>query len=134
MQRILLAPMKPIEKKLLKLFGRLGAPERDMLLGFAEFLVARTQDSVQEQPAVPQPLDIPRPEQESVVAAIKRLSSTYHMLDDTSLLNEASILMSQHVMQGREAEHVINDLQALFDRFYQDLLAELDDVLENDRK
>jgi hypothetical protein len=125
--------MKPIEKKLLKLFNRLDAPERDMLLGFAEFLVARAQDSKSSQQAVSEPLDIPRPEQESVVAAIKRLSSTYHMLDDARLLNEASILMSQHVMQGREADHVIDDLQALFERFYQDTLAELDDMDENDR-
>ena len=37
--------MKPIEKKLLKLFNRLGAPERDMLLGFAEYLVNRTAEA-----------------------------------------------------------------------------------------
>jgi hypothetical protein len=123
--------MKPIEKKLLKLFNRLGAPERDMVLSFAEFLTSRGQDTTQGGQTVPEPLDIPRPEQESVVAAIKRLSSTYHMLDDARLLNEASILMSQHVMQGREADQVIDDLQALFHRFYQDLLAELEDVGKN---
>ena len=118
--------MKPIEKKLLKLFNRLGAPERDMLLSFAEFLLFRAEGPGQIQQAIPTPLDIPRPEKESVVAAIKRLSSTYHMLDDPRLLNDASILMSQHVMQGREPEHVINDLQALFERFYQEVLAEID--------
>lgn len=123
--------MKPIEKKLLKLFNRLAAPERDMLLSFAEFLMSRGQDTTQGQQTLPEPLDIPRPDQESVVAAIKRLSSTYHMLDDARLLNEASILMSQHVMQGREADQVIDDLQALFHRFYQDLLAELEDVDKN---
>lgn len=124
--------MKPIEKKLLKLFNRLGAPERDMLLGFAEYLVNRTAEAAKGAQTVPEPLDVPRPEKESVVAAIKRLSSTYHMLDDARLLNEASILMSQHVMQGREAEQVIDDLQTLFARFYQDLLAELEEPVQDD--
>lgn len=119
--------MKPIEKKLIKLFNRLGAPERDMLLGFAEYLLSRAENNNQDQQAIPTPLDVPRPEQESVVAAIKRLSSTYHMLDDTRLLNQASILMSQHVMQGRQAEHVIDELQTLFEDFYQDLFSERSD-------
>ena len=117
--------MKPIEKKILKLFNRLGAPERDMLLGFAEYLATRAGEPVKAEQSIPRPLDVPRPEQESVVAAIKRLSSTYHMLDDSRLLNEASVLMSQHVMQGREAEQVIDELQALFNRFYEEMLAEL---------
>ena len=63
----------------------------------------------------------------------KRLSSTYHMLDDPRLLNEASVLMSQHVMQGREAEHVIDDLQVLFNKFYEQMLAEFDDSGEDER-
>ncbi|MGD8592686.1 MAG: Crp/Fnr family transcriptional regulator [Gammaproteobacteria bacterium] len=125
--------MKPIEKKLLKLFNRLDAPERDMLLGFAEYLVSRASEAAKREQAVPQPLDVPRPDQESVVAAIKRLSSTYHMLDDPRLLNEASVLMSQHVMQGREAEHVIDDLQVLFNKFYEQMLAEFDDSGEDER-
>lgn len=121
--------MKPIEKKLIKLFNRLGAPERDMLLGFAEYLVNRAVNASQDGNSVPEPLEVPRPEQESVVAAIKRLSSTYHMLDDARLLNQASILMSQHVMQGREAEQVIDELETLFENFYQDLLAAESDIL-----
>ena len=126
--------MKPIEKKLLKLFNRLAAPERDMVLGFAEYLAARAQgDGKPVSSAVPEPKDIPRPENESVVAAIKRLSSTYHMLDDPRLLNEVSILMSQHVMQGREAQPVIDDLQVLFDRFYAELLAEFNEIIESER-
>jgi len=126
--------MKPIEKKLLKLFNRLGAPERDMLLGFAEYLATRAGETSSAHETIPQPLDVSRPEQESVVAAIKRLSSTYHMLDDARLLNEASILMSQHVMQGREAEDVIDDLQALFAKFYEDLLAEFDETVMSDKQ
>jgi hypothetical protein len=44
---------------------------------------------------------MPRPSQESVVAAIKRLSKTYEMLDRGPMLNETSALMSAHVLQGR---------------------------------
>jgi hypothetical protein len=44
------------------------------------------------------------------------------MLDKPQLLNETSVLMTQHVMQGREAEEVIAEMEALFERFYQDLL------------
>ncbi|WP_455211241.1 hypothetical protein [Kaarinaea lacus] len=127
--------MKPIEKKLLKLFNSLGGPERDMLLGFAEYLAVRASGEPASSPkAVPQPLDVPRPEKESVVAAIKRLSSTYHMLDDPRLLNEASVLMSQHVMQGREADQVIDELQTLFAKFYEDMLAEFGEVIESERQ
>ena len=124
--------MKPIEKKLLKLFNSLGGPERDMVLGFAEYLTSRAGEPAKTQQTIPQPIDVPRPENESVVAAIKRLSSTYHMLDDPRLLNEASALMSQHVMQGREAEQVIDDLQALFNKFYEDMLAEFGDLSGGD--
>jgi hypothetical protein len=41
--------------------------------------------------------------------------------------------MSQHVMQGREAEHVIDDLQVLFNKFYEQMLAEFDDSGEDER-
>jgi hypothetical protein len=117
--------MKPIEKKLVKLFNRLGAPERDMLLGFAEYLVQRsTADTAEDSTAIPEPKSIPRPQEESVVAAIKRLSKTYHMLDDNRLLNDTSMLMSQHVMQGRDAVEVIDELEALFQRYYEELLGE----------
>ena len=118
--------MKPIEKKLLKIFNRLATPERDMLLNFAEFLAARAQGQAQTAaPFPPQPIEVPKPDNESVVAAIKRLSASYHMLDDSRLLNDASMLMSQHVMQGRDADEVINELEAIFERYYQDLLIEL---------
>ena len=47
------------------------------------------------------------------------------MLDKPQLLNESSVLMTQHVMQGRDVNEVIDDLEVLFARFYQDLLDEL---------
>lgn len=68
---------------------------------------------------------IPRPEEESVVAAIKRLSESYHMLERSALLTETSSLMTAHVMHGRTADEVIDDLEALFQRHYEELVAKL---------
>jgi len=73
-----------------------------------------------------QPRYTPRPEQESVVAAIKRLNATYFMLEDhAGLLNEASVLMTQHVMQGRDINEVIDELETVFARFYGEWRSEM---------
>ena len=109
------------EKKLLKLFKSLPDAERQTLLDFAEFLVARTEPQSVEIPA---PELIPRPDEESVVKALKRLSASYHMLDKSKMLNETSTLMAQHVMQGRPAEEVINELEAVFETHYKRLIGE----------
>lgn len=105
------------EKQLNALFNRLGSAERETLLAFAEFLVARSggAEGVAEA-AIPQP--IPRPAEESVVAAIKRLSTSYQMIDRSKMLHETTALMSQHVMQGRDAAEVIDELELLFQRHY----------------
>ena len=115
--------MKPIEKTLLDRFNRLAAPEREMLLSFAEFLCARADGSEAADSKVSVELRfIPRPQQESVVAAIKRLSDTYHMLEKPKLLNETSVLMTQHVMQGRDLVEVIDEMEAIFRRHYEEWL------------
>lgn len=116
--------MSPAEKKLLAVFKQLADEERETLLAFGEFLA----DRAVERPAepIPEPRHIPRPEKESVVAAIKRLSETYSMLDKPQLLNKASALMTQHVMQGRDVNEVIDEMEALFLRFYEELLNEQD--------
>jgi len=112
--------MSPAEKKLLTLFKRLSETDRQSLMAFAEFL--RSRDEAAPGGPVPEPQPIPRPESESVVAAIKRLSATYPMLDRPELLNESSTLMTQHVMQGRAAAEVVDELEALFRRFYDELV------------
>ena len=108
----------PDERRLIKRFRALDAPERETLLAFADFLAQRLQP---EPPApIPRaPLPIVRPEHETVVGAIKRLSRTYEMLERDSLLNETSALMSAHVLRGRPASAVIDDLERLFERHYQ---------------
>ena len=109
------------EKRLQQLARDLSAEDLASLLAFAEFLLQRAQPGVAE---VAPPIDIPRPEQESVVKAIKRLAATYPMLDRSKMLNETSILMTQHVMQGREAVEVIDELEILFRRHYERLKSE----------
>jgi hypothetical protein len=107
-------------RRLAKLFRELAPSDRETLLALADFLArrARPDDSAKSAPRTP--LALPRPATESVVGAIKRLSRTYDMLDRGSLLNETSALMSAHVLKGRAAALVIDELEALFARHYQD--------------
>ena len=106
------------ERRLTTLFRELSAADRATLLAFADFLTRRAPTEPDETVArEPQPLA--RPANESVVGAIKRLSHTYDMLDHGLLLNETTALMSAHVLQGRAAAEVIDELEALFDRHYQ---------------
>ncbi len=118
----------PEQTRLLELFEALAPAERDSLLAFAEFLQTRRSAignpgavAVQAAKKVerPKPLDIPRPETESVVAALKRLTTTYPMLDKSKLLNDTSGLVTQHIMQGRPQVEVVDELEAIFSRHYQ---------------
>jgi len=118
------------ERRLSKLFRSLDAPQQDALLSFAEFLSERSSAGQREsgphqkaysgaagapEVVVSQvPVVEPRPVQESVVAGIRRLRRTYPMLDSSEMLNEASALMSAHVLQGRAASAVIDELETLF--------------------
>ncbi len=119
------ATKKKPEKRLLEILGRLNETQIATLIDFAEFLAMRpgaefaAGESDTAEPAVPQPADIPRPETESVVKAIKRLAATYPMVDRTKMLNETSTLMTQHIMQGRDAVEVINELEIMFRTCYE---------------
>lgn len=98
------------------IYARLGEADRATLLAFAEFLATRSGATAEAIDTVPKA--IPRPAQESVVGAIKRLSASYHMLDRSKILHETSALMTQHMMQGRAADEVIDELEILFERHY----------------
>jgi superfamily I DNA/RNA helicase len=114
------------QRRLLKLFSQLGEQDRESLIAFAEFLAGRSEQGEEagpEENAGSEPKPIPRPETESVVAAIKRLSETYHMLDRSLLLTDTSSLMTAHLMKGREAPDVIDELEELFARHYQEHLS-----------
>lgn len=114
-------------RRLLRCYRQLDDSGRAAVLAFAEFLLARARggptDASWEAPArrqrPPAPQPEPRPAQETVVSAIKRLRRVYPMLDGSEMLTETSALMGAHVLQGRPAEAVIDELEALFAARYQ---------------
>jgi hypothetical protein len=113
------AAASPEERRLTRLYRALGEVDRHALIAFAEFLARGERPApAPEPPREPNPL--PRPQGETVIAAIRRLSLTYAMLDRGPMLHETSALMSAHVLQGRDAVEVIDALEALFERQYQD--------------
>ncbi|HEX6828293.1 MAG TPA: hypothetical protein VF104_04875 [Burkholderiales bacterium] len=108
--------MKAEEKRLLALFRALPGTERRTLLEFAEFLTSRAAPQPQE---VLEPRAIPRPDDETVVKAVRRLMDTYPMLDRGALLHETAHYMTQHVIHGRPAAEVIGELETMFAGHYQ---------------
>lgn len=106
-------------QKINDIYDALPSESRKTLMDFAEFLFQR--DGVVESVSKVK-LDIPRPEKESVVAALKRLNLIYPMIEKKLVFHEASSLMTEHVMQGRDVVEVIDELEGLFDKHYQDFL------------
>ena len=110
--------MKKSEKQLLNLYRSLPNAARSNLLDFAQYLVERYPS---EPETAAEPLTIPRPSEESVIAAVKRLSATYPMLNKDTMLHETSTLVAQHLIQGRSATDVIDELEMIFLQHYQTL-------------
>jgi hypothetical protein len=119
--------MADLETQLAELFRKLPAAEQTSLVAFAEFLLSRSGAvpariaAPAEPKVIPEPEPIPRPEQESVVKAVKRLAQTYPMLDKSKMLNDTSTLVMQHVIKGRDAVEVIDELEMVFERYYTQL-------------
>jgi hypothetical protein len=113
-----MAMTRSVRKRLLEILETLPPEQAQALLDYAEFLCERYAVA----PGITEPLPIERPPEESVVRAIKRLRTTYPMLDPAKLLNETSMLVSQHVTQGRGAVEVIDELEVLFRSHYERLL------------
>ncbi len=119
--------MANLETQLVNLFQQLPAAEQASLIAFAEFLHSRSGAVPMRVPAppepvvIPEPVPVPRPAQESVVKAVKRLAQTYPMLDKSKMLNDTSTLVMQHVIQGRDAVEVIDELEIVFERYYAQL-------------
>jgi hypothetical protein len=108
------------EKRLREILDQLPEAQQQALLEYAEFLMSRHA----ADPRVHEPLDIPRPADESVVLAIKRLRATYPMLDPAKLLNETYELMTQHTVKGRDRVEVIDELEVVFRRHFDRLTRE----------
>ena len=117
--------MSSTERRLLDLYRMLGGNDQETLLALAEFLRQRGVSTPVSGPAdtieIPDPVPIPRPAHESVVAGLKRLSKTYPMLSKTEMLNATSELVARHVMQGTEPAQVIDRLEDIFREHYRNL-------------
>jgi len=120
--------MKAGERALLENYRKLSKSDQQALLKFSTFLVESEFDSsdglAPKMKELPRPKEIYASENESVVGAIKRLSESYFMLDKACLLDETSVLMSQHVMQGRSKADVILALEQLFQHQYEKIKIE----------
>ena len=100
-------------KELLEIFEYIPEHDQKTLMDFAQFLKSRAPEA---KPIITEPLDITRPSEENVVAAIKRLTKTYPMVDRSSMFNVTSDLMMQHMMKGRSAMDVIDELEEIFEQ------------------
>ena len=117
--------MASTEQHLTELFRQLSAAEQLTLLAFGEFLVGRSGDGavvpVTEAVVIPDPEVIERPPVESVVAALKRLSKTYPMLDKTKTLAATSDLVATHIMKGADPVEAIDQLEGIFRSLFETL-------------
>jgi hypothetical protein len=113
----------PTERQLLEIFRSLGPVDRATLQAFAEFLRQRVPSGTDATPAVsaeiPEPIAIARPDEESVVAGLKRLSRTYPMLSKTEMLNATSELVARHILSGTDSARVIDRLEDIFREHYR---------------
>lgn len=114
----------PRQRQLTGLFAELNEQDQKSLIAFAEFLHARdipsTDQASVEAAEFAIPFKIDPVDKESVVAAMKRLSKSYPMLNKDDLLHQASALMGDHIMRGKAAADVILELEALFSSSYDE--------------
>ena len=114
--------MKSDPRRLEEIYARLPEAERRSLLDYAEFLSQRVETVESRYGVIPKPRLIRADDEETVVGAIKRLSASYFMLDKAKMLDKTSMLVTQHVMQGRDKQEVIEELEGIFQAHYQKLL------------
>ena len=108
-----------IEQALLKACRKMTPVARRTLVDFADYL-SRRYPAV-ALPVPKQPLQVSRPVEESVIAAIRRLAKTYPMIDSDNVFSAATTLMTRHVMGQKAAVEVIDELEAMFKARYDDL-------------
>ena len=117
------------EQQLTEYFQQLAAGDQATLLAFAAFLASRGGPSHNATVKPPEPVTIPepeiieRPDEESIVGALKRLSKSYPMLDKAEMLNATSDLVATNIMQGSDPAGVINELEEIFSSHYAQLVS-----------
>lgn len=112
--------MKSDERKLLQIFEQLAPEQQDRLIEFAEFLAVN--DGGRDDASAVEPRTIPRPTDETVAMAIRRLVNTYPMLDRRRLMAEASQSLAEHALRGRTAHEVIDELEVVFATHYRRMM------------
>lgn len=96
--------------RLLAVLEQLDEAGRGTLVEYAEFLVSRSEvQAISPSVAV-------RPAGETVLQAIKRLNGGYRGLRRAALMEPVGELLSQHMVDGRASEEVIEELEALYAR------------------
>jgi hypothetical protein len=121
--------MASAEQQLTEYFQQLAAGDQATLLAFAAFLASRSSLSQGVTVKPPEPVIIPepeimaRPDGESVVGALKRLSKSYPMLDKAELLSATSDLVATNIMQGTDPVGVIDELEDIFRTHYAQLVS-----------
>ena len=104
---------------LTELYEAMDDERKLSLCDFADFLYAKADPVIKDIPA---PDDVPRPEQETVVGAVKRLKVKYHMIESMSVFSAASTLMTDHMVKGRDVVEVIDEMEILFEEAYAKLI------------
>jgi hypothetical protein len=95
--------------RIVALLERLDEQGRRTLVEYAEFLASRTDAPLRERPA-------PRPPEETVLHAVRRLNRSYPGLRRAALLQPVGDLLAQHLVDARAAEEIIDELEALYAR------------------
>lgn len=107
------------EARLLHAWRGLDRARQATLVEFAEFLA--------ERGAAPRSAQVAtlRPQQETVLRAVRRLNASYPMLERARLLRPVGDLLSQHLVDGRAPDAVIDDLETLYANAHAALLKSL---------
>ena len=111
------------KKNLIEIFETLDAERQASVFDFAEFLQSKGGLVVKEMGTL---VEISRPDKETVVGAIKRLKETYPMIDSMKVFSSASELMTEHMVKGRDAIEVIDEMEQIFEEFYAKMLKKLE--------
>ncbi len=109
--------------ELAELFDTLDDERKASLFDYAEFLQSKGGLVTKE---IGEPLDIPRPGEETVVGAVKRLKLTYPMIGSMTVFSAASSLMTEHMVNGRDVIEVIDEMEKLFEESFEKLLKDME--------